>query len=193
MDLLPHPEHDRLARFFRRVCAEGVAWQGEIFRSTTPAYARADDLVSGLGAQRHGGRWNPPGTFATVYGAFTPEGAMAEVLAHFDYFGIAPSRMGRRIFCVLEARLDAVLDLTEGAFRQRLRVSEARMRTTDWRRAVDAGEESITQAIGRAAFGSGLEGLVVPSAPAAGARNLVLFPDNLRPKSILREKEWRIG
>lgn len=193
MNVRPHPDHDRLARFFRRVCAEAVPWQGEIFRSTTPAYARATDLASGLGALNHGGRWNAPGTFATVYGAFTPEGAMAEVLAHFDYFGITPSRMGRRIFCVLETRLASVLDLTDGAFRRRLRVSEARMRGTDWRRAVDEGEESITQAVGRAAFESGLEGLVVPSAPTSGTRNLVLFPDNLRAESLLREKEWRLG
>ncbi len=184
----PHPESVRLTRLFRRIRAEAEPWRGEVFRSTTPSYDRETDLISGIGARIHGGRWNPPGDFATVYGSFTPDGAMAEVLAYFDYYGLDPADMGRRIFCVLDLRLNAVLDLTAGLLRQRLRISEQRMRGTDWRRLADRGEEAITQAVGRAAFESGLEGLVVPAAPATEGKNLVMFPDNLRSGSWVREK-----
>ena len=193
MSIQPHPEYARLARFFRRIRAEAESWSGAVFRSTTPSYARSADLVSGQGARLHGGRWNAPGTFATFYGSATPELAMDEVLHHFRHYGLDPATMGRRIFCVVEVRLEAVLDLTAGAMRRRLRVSGERMRTADWRRANDAGEEAITQAVGRAAFESGLEGLVVPPAPADEASNLVVFPANLAPGSVLAEKERRLG
>lgn len=193
MSVRPHPEHARLARYFRRIRAEAAPWRGAAFRSTTPSYARSADLVSGEGARLHGGRWNAPGTFATVYGSATPELAMAEVLHHFRYYGLDPAAMGRRIFCVLELRLAAVFDLTEGALRRRLRVSEERMRSADWRRANERGYEAITQAVGRAAFESGVEGLVVPAAPVDGESNLVVFPGNLAPGSVLRETERRLG
>jgi hypothetical protein len=46
-------------------------------------------------------------------------------------------------------------------------------------------EEAATQALGRAAYAAGLEGLIVPSAARSGGRGLVFFPDNQRPGSVL--------
>ena len=46
--------------------------------------------------------------------------------------------------------------------------------------------ESASQAIGRAAFALGLEGLLVPSHVARARMNLIAFPDNLLPGSELR-------
>jgi hypothetical protein len=53
------------------------------------------------------------------------------------------------------------------------------MTHADWRGANDAGEEAITQMIGRAAIAAGIEGLIVPAATSKRAQNLVVFPTML--------------
>jgi RES domain-containing protein len=175
-----------------RLLPEARDWTGVLYRSTSPAYAASRDLVSGAGALRHGGRWSSPGGCAAVYGSLTPEIAMAEALEHYRYYGLDPWQMGRRVFCPLRVKASAVLDLTEGGLRRRLRVSLHRMRVEDWRSSMAAGRQALTQAIGDAAFEAGLEGLVVPSKPVAGGANLVLFPTNLRsPGRILELKPRR--
>jgi len=55
------------------------------------------------------------------------------------------------------------------------------MRDDDWRALNRGSEESLTQAIGRAAYQSSLEALIVPACD--GGRNLVWFPGNLRGAS----------
>lgn len=50
---------------------------GIVYRSSTPKYATLEDLLSGEGSKREGGRWNPRG-IAVVYAALRPEVAMAE-------------------------------------------------------------------------------------------------------------------
>lgn len=49
-----------------------------VFRSVTPRYASSHDLLSGYGARKHGGRWNPPGFFPAIYASLAPETALAE-------------------------------------------------------------------------------------------------------------------
>ncbi len=93
----------------------------------------------------------------------------------------------RRVFCAVELDLSRVLDLTAGEVRRRLVVSQSRMVAEDWRRQADAGKEALTQAIGRAAFSAGIEGLLVPSAALRGGANMVVFPPNLEPRSRVRE------
>ena len=40
-------------------------------------------------------------------------------------------------------------------------------------------EESTTQAVGRAAFAAGVQGLIVPSKPDPTGINVLIFPQNL--------------
>jgi hypothetical protein len=46
----------------------------------------------------------------------------------------------------------------------------------DWESEQEAGNEALTQAIGRLAFEEELEALIVPSSRVVGGKNLVLFP-----------------
>lgn len=181
---MPPPEPDRLLAAMQRLAPEATPWRGVLFRSTTPRYARSDDLTTGRGSALHGGRWNPPGLPA-VYGSLDAETAMAETLAHVRYYGIAEHHAMPRVFIAIDAALAAVLDLRAGDLRQRLQVSQDRMLAEDWRKP-RPGEEPLTQSLGRAAAAAGLEGLLVPSAPRPESANLVIYPANLRPGSTLR-------
>src|SRR6516225_11007322 len=57
----------------RVILSQGLfgSWSGVIFRSVSPRYARAADIVSGYGSYRAGGRWNAPGIYA-IYGGIEP-------------------------------------------------------------------------------------------------------------------------
>ena len=58
-----------------------------------------------------GGRWNPPGSFRTVYASLDPEIAMKEALATFRYYGWALHDAMPRLFRALDVRLARVASL----------------------------------------------------------------------------------
>lgn len=179
------PTLEQLETRFKRLLPSATAFATTVYRSSTPKYAKESDLLTGEGSRRNGGRWNPIG-IAVVYASLTPETAMAETLAHNRYYAIPIEDAMPRTFVAIEARLQTVLDLRLGVVRQRIQVSLERILTVDWRKEVRAGEESITQTIGRAAWEIGLEGMLVPSGVDASGHNLLIFPDNLASGSEIR-------
>ena len=143
--------------------------------------------MTGAGSRTAGGRWNPPGSFHTVYASLEVETAVAEALQHFRYYGLPVSRAMPRVMVSLEAKLNRVLDLRDGDTRRLLAVSERRMLAAPWREEQKKGREAITQALGRLAFEADIQGLLVSSAAHKGGSNLILFPANLDPpKAWLR-------
>ena len=173
-----------LTKKFERLSSRASKLGGTIYRSCAPKYATSADLLSGKGSRLYGGRWNPPGV-TSVYGSFAPETAMAETLAGSKYFGMPVHSTMPRVFVATEFKLSAVLDLTDGAIRKSLGVSESRMLDCDWRRESKKGSDALTQAIGRSASEAGLEAILVASAAINDGANLVVFIDNLQRGSRL--------
>jgi RES domain-containing protein len=180
----PAPTLEQLKSRLGDLLSADATFAGTAYRSSTPEYAKENDLVTGEGAKLRGGRWNPIG-IAMIYASLTPEIAMAETLAHNRYFGIPIEDAMPRTFVAIEARFNAVIDFRLGSVRQRLQISLDRILSVDWRKEVRAGRQPITQLIGKAAFEVGVEAMIVPSAATAG-HNLVAFPGSLRPGSEIR-------
>jgi RES domain-containing protein len=176
-----HPDFEQLSRRVVALIAHAGSLRQVVFRSCEPTYATKDDLLSGEGGRIHGGRWNPPSSFATVYAAFSESTALAEGKANYVYYHFDPADALPRMLVAVDVNLAMVLDLTDGKVRKSLGVSATRMRCDDWRRSNRHGSESLTQALGRAGYESDLEGLVVPACD--GGKNLVWFPGNLRRAS----------
>jgi len=176
-----HPDFDQLLHRIATLGAHVNSLREVVFRCSEPTYATKDDLLRGDGSRKYGGRWNPPSSFATVYAAFSDATALAEAKAHFLYYGLDPADALPRTIVAVDVKLAKVLDLTDGTVRKTLGVSATRMRGDDWRKLNRRGAESLTQAIGRAGYESGLEGLIVPACD--GGRNVVWFPGNLRGTS----------
>lgn len=176
------PSFEQLRERLLAIMDMATPFAQTLFRSATPVYATESDLRTGEGSRLYGGRWNPVG-IAVIYASLSPETAMAETLAHCHYYGFPPQSAMPRTFVALEVQLARVIDLTAGAVRQRLRVSEQRMLEADWRREMAAGREPITQRLGRAGHATRLEGLLVRSAADRNGQNLLVFPDNLRARS----------
>jgi RES domain-containing protein len=185
MPLRPHPEYARFEAAIRRLSPYAISWSGATYRYVKEQYAGKDDVVSGLGSQRAGGRWNGPGTFPAVYGSLEPETALKEMLTQAARYGIPFAALLPRVLIAVSASLGQVLDLTDGRIRRRLRVAQERMQAERWWEFQDTGEEALTQAIGRAAHVVGFEGLLVPCAADARAVNLLIFPRNLTGDSRL--------
>lgn len=183
MEIEPNEEFCRIEAALR-ACAPGAApWAGTLFRSASPRYSGVRDMVTGVGSAHMGGRWNPPASFRTVYASLGPETAMSESMANFRYYGLPPHSALPRLFRAIEVKLAVVLDLREVPLANPLPFWVRKGLREDWRALQNHGRESTSQAIGRAAWLAGLEGLIVPSQAAPRGSNAVLFPDHLRPGS----------
>jgi RES domain-containing protein len=159
-------------------------WTGIAFRNCLPLYATTKDLLTGGGSSLHGGRWNPQGVKA-VYASLTPETPMYEALAHFRYYGIPPADAMPRVFVAIRAKLCRVLDLTDPGVRRTLGVSLQGILREDWRKVQRTQARTLSQSIGGAAFGYGIEAILVPSASHPRGKNLVCFPHNFSGRSRL--------
>ena len=179
------PTDDQLRVRLARLGGSAAPFVGVAYRSGVPEFATEADLLTGEGSRRFGGRWNPRG-IAAVYASLTPETALAESLAHHRYYGVPIEDAMPRTFVALAVKLGRVLDLRDGATRQRLRLSGRRLLEVDWRAEARAGREPITQRLGHAAHAGGWEGLIVASAADSGGHNLLIFPGHLAAESAVR-------
>lgn len=148
------------------------------YRSTSLKYSTEADLLSGEGAKRNGGRWNPVG-IAMIYASDTPETAMAETLAHYRYYGLEIHVSMPRLFVAMNVQLTSVLDLTSPKILKRIGMTMSRMTNVDWRKEMNAHRKPISQTIGHAVSSAGFEGFIVKSHANQSGKNIVIIPDNL--------------
>ena len=153
-------------------------WRGAVYRVTTLDYPSAADILRGQGSYLNGGRWNAIGSFRAVYGSTSDVVAVEESRANADYAGIPFPVRTARLLVTIELDLRKVLDLTHSQTVEMMKVSADELRSEDWRKVQDQGVESFTQALGRAAFDVGLNGMLVPSAKVQNGINVVYFPEN---------------
>lgn len=97
-----------------------------------------------------------------------------------DFAGIP--RFSPRTLVAVLVRLNRALDLTDDQILALSGLSSAAL-IAPWQSSVGMTD---TQAFGRDAHDAGLEGILFPSALVPGARNLAVFPENLRGRSELR-------
>lgn len=125
------------------------------FRHVSPTI----DPRSGTGARIHGGRWNPPGSYATLYFGTDVETVIEEFHRLARRQGLDVGDFVPRDLCRFHVHLESILDLTASESRAAVGLSDALLRRDD---------PTYCQAIGEAAHYLGLEGIVVPSAAGPG-------------------------
>jgi RES domain-containing protein len=167
---------------------------GTIFRSAPPKWASSKNIISGHGSFRSGARFNAPGSFPAVYGSTTPELAMTESLVYQRDAAYPPQYALPLVFKAIEVCVQKMLTLTKTGILDALSLTLDDILKDQWRHARARGEESISQALGRAVRTCGVGALAVPSAHAADRGvNVVLFSDNLAVGSlkVLRGRSGR--
>ena len=126
---------------------------------------------SGEGAKEQGGRFNPPGSFATLYLAPTLATVAAEMfrLGKLHFVG-AEGLLPRDIYRY-SLDLQDVIDLTDPENEKLLGVDSAEL-TYDNR--------DLTQLLGSSAFSLGTQAIVGHSAADKNGLVIAVFPENLR-------------
>jgi hypothetical protein len=80
------------------------------------------------------------------------------------------------LLVAIEAQLAGGLDLSSAGIRRTLGGTLKELAAADWRKLMQAGKESSSQALGRAAVGNGASGLLVRSAAVPSGINVAVFP-----------------
>lgn len=162
-------------------------YQGLLYRALNPVWAR--DPLSGEGARRHGGRFNPRG-MAALYTSLS----IATAIREANQIGtLQPTTL-----VAYEADLEPLFDATDaGALRDR-GLAPARIGADDWRERMREDGEAPTQALARGLIADGYVGLRVASF-AKGATdadfNVVLWKwgADLPARLRLVDDEGRLG
>ncbi len=176
MKLRPHPKYDVFVAWFAKRRAHTLPLDDVFYRTAGPKHTTAKEIVSGIGARNTGGRWNPPGAMNVLYVSQSATTAMIESVASLRYYGIPEWKGMPKVTIAVRVAANAVLDLTDSAVNAEMPEVMAALMAQDWRKLMDRGEEPTTQAMGRAAYENGIQGLTVPSQPDFKGINLVLFP-----------------
>ena len=148
-------------------------WSGQVRRYTSAGR----DPLSGEGASKFGGRWNPRGVFPAVYLGEPLESIRREFVRAAEAAGIAPAARARRAneLHTIDVRGLRVLDLRETETLNRVGLSEDDIRDDDW---------TACQVVGHAAWFLDYEGVVARSATGVGIV-VTAFEERVRP-GVLR-------
>lgn len=181
---LPHP---RFPDFYTALAEPAMltAWEGDVFRKSLPKWLSKPYRLTGVGAVLTGGRWNVQKLMPVVYGCGDLDTLHDEVHAKAHKYGWSEADKKPRTEIAMHWKLQAVLNLTDSRQRKALGVSSTDLMKCDWEAEQQAGRESLTQALARAAFERMAEGLLVPSARRKGGFNVVMFHTHLRAGSTV--------
>ena len=147
-----------------------VGCVGEVVRHIAPGYLP----LSGEGARIHGGRWNPPDSFPTLYTALTRETMLDELERAARRQGLTVADLLPRIEVRYGVGLQRVLDLRDPEALASVGLKPGDIAADDW---------TACQAVGEAAHHAGFEGILAPS--AAEGDVLVVFLDQVARGSTL--------
>lgn len=187
MNVGEHREYPRLVAAMKGTADIVLAWEGVIYRSAPPRWAAGRDLITGAGSMKAGGRFNAAGSFPIVYGSTTPELAMIESLAFQRRAGLPVEHAMPLVFKAISVKVQRLLDLTDPHVLAALQVASDQLVNEAWWLVRLRGEESLSQAVGRAAHAAGIQALRAASAhSAAHGHNILLLPDHIRPPSELK-------
>lgn len=146
----------------------------ELWRAFVPQWAWMP--LSGEGASRFGGRWNPVGA-PTIYAARELSTAWAEYNQGFVQH---PALIAR-----LELRRARLADLTNPAVLSDFGIDE-NIHACEWRAELDAGKTPATYLLREKLLGDGFDGVVYPSFMSPGGSCVALWRWNGKGQPVLK-------
>lgn len=164
-------------------------WSGTIYRSAATQWASGPAMITGAGSFKGGARFNATESFPAVYGSTVPELAMTETLAYLRRANVPAAMAMPLVFKALSVKVERALDLTDPAgVLANLGLSVEQVRQDKWWLSRARREESISQAVGRAAHSAGAQALIALSAHAdqSAGVNVIVFPDRLDTSCVFK-------
>src|SRR5262245_49752789 len=111
----PYRNAQKLHELLSSAAAEAVGWKGIAYRAVGTEYANSRDLLSGEGTRRFGGRWTPPGSFATVHASLDVKTAIAENLGTHRHYHLRVDDRLPMTLVAIDVKLNKMLDITDEA------------------------------------------------------------------------------
>ena len=161
-------------------------WVG--VRSADLKYNGDTEILSGLGAQIHGGRFTPRGGARTLYLADSVTTAEAEVEHARQFYAPPPSGFrspATRVVRRVEVDAGRVLDLRADETLAALGLSVELIRR-EWRVENEVGTVAAVQIFGRVVSQVGYHGILTRSVRHIGGEVLTRFLDNLAAGDSVR-------
>ncbi len=149
----------------RLAAITATGFNGPAYRNHAPGF----DPVSGEGARRLGGRFNPPHSFPVLYLCATTPCVVAELTHQATRQGLRVAALLPRELWTVSLSLDAVLDLGDPEVRHELRLEIGDLIRPD---------QGFTRKIGEAAYDLRFQAIRSPSATDVD-EVLAVFPENL--------------
>ncbi len=112
MNVRPSPRYAEFVHRIGTLSPRPAPWAGVTFRSVELEHASPNQILSGEGSQRFGGRWNAPGTFPVIYSSTKPGTAIEEAFQLAADYELSPDDLKPRVTCGIEWDLAGVIDLT---------------------------------------------------------------------------------
>jgi len=159
---------------------------GLLYRALNPIYAR--DPLSGEGARRHGGRFNPKG----MHALYTSLSVMTALREANQIGTLQPTTL-----VAYEADIGPIFDATDAAELSAQGLTEADLAADDWRLSMLETGKAPTQALAERLKSMGYAGLRVRSFAKGASRhdlNLILWVwgPNLPGRVRLVDDEGRL-
>mgnify|MGYP005844484649 CR=1 FL=1 len=126
-----------------------------------------------------------PNYCKVVHAASTEAIALKESRRVYDYYNIRKPKNNPRVSVELNAQLNHLVDLTN-LHKVIDSPTTKEMLSEDWEKLNARSNETLAQAFGRAVRDLNYEGLIAPSSRDQRGRNLIWFPDDLRPGSRIK-------
>jgi RES domain-containing protein len=175
MSVAPAANYSRILATVKSVARHAQSLTGVWYRCVETSFTH--EIVSGEGARLHGGRWNPLGSFRTVYLSDSPETALQEYFARARRMKWPDHQSLPMVMAGVEVTAGRILDLRLPEVAAEI-APLLNAEKQEWR-FIQARREAASQAVGRAVREAGLPGLLAASQQVVGGTNLILFPDRL--------------
>jgi RES domain-containing protein len=170
-----------LEQAIQKLAKKGKPFSAVCYRCTEPQFAR--QIISGLGSQLHGARWNPKNFFPAVYLCETVEAALQEYLARGRRMKLPDHKSLPMVMASIKVKAANLLDTTHAGVAAAINP----FLETDkihWR-AIQDRREAVSQAIGRAIHEVCFSGLIAVSQASGGSKNIIIFPKKLNALETL--------
>lgn len=171
MGLKANPNYRALKAWCQRQAL--VTVDRPLYRSAGPRNTSEPNIVNGIGGFKASGRWCGRGVSRLLYLSETPETALREANEHARRNHLRLWDQMPKVIVAIQVEAK-IIDLTEPAMQTTLPLPSPQF-MGDWRADNRKESESLSQALGRAAFAAGVEGMRVPSKPDPLGVNLVIF------------------
>lgn len=145
MNPRPNASYAEFVYRLGKISPKPAPWSGVTFRSVELEHALPEQILSGEGSLKYGGRWNAPGTFPVIYSSTRPGTAVEEAFQLADDYDMSPDDLKPRLTCGIEWNLSRVIDLTRSALPAWLKLAEWMFE--DFSGINRSGFETLCQAI----------------------------------------------